>query len=104
MVVAAGVPEYVAQGMLGRKKYLDEYMRLPLDKKRDTAKKILKIVEIYPSETDKQEVLDKTSEILGMKIDENTLKQLRKALVFSGQYAKLPNEKREQIHKILGGE
>jgi hypothetical protein len=103
LAISAGVPEYVVQGMLGRKKYLDQYMALPLEDKRAFAKKILKIVSIYADKASQQEVLDRTSEILGMKIDENTLKQLKEALAFSGQYAKLPDEKREQISKILGG-
>lgn len=42
LAIMAGVPVYVAQGMLGRKQYLDEYMRVPIDKKRDFARKILR--------------------------------------------------------------
>jgi hypothetical protein len=98
MAVASGIPEYVAQGMLGRKKYLDEYMRLPLDKKAEFAKKILKIVEIYPSETDKQEVLAKASEMLGIAVDEKTINAL-KGLVANWQ--KLPDADKA---RLLGGQ
>jgi hypothetical protein len=45
-----------------------------------------------------------TSGILGMKIDENTLKQLREALAFSNEYAQLPTDRKDTINKILGGE
>lgn len=39
LVVVAGVPEYVAQGMLGRKQYLDQYLRLPLEKDKNLLEK-----------------------------------------------------------------
>lgn len=44
--IIAGVPEYAAQAMLGRKQYLDTYFKLPLQTRREFAEKILASVTI----------------------------------------------------------
>ncbi len=59
------MPEYVAQGMLGRKQYLDQYLRMPLEKRQEFAKKILYAVNVYSDKADKQEVLQKAGQIMG---------------------------------------
>lgn len=66
LAVASGVPEYVAQAMLGRKKYLDQYMALPLDQKREFAKKILRKVSIYSTPEDEAEKRRIAAETLGL--------------------------------------
>lgn len=66
MAISAGIPEYVAQGMLGRKKYLDQYMALPLDQKREFAKKILRKTSVYASKEDEAEKRRALAEALGL--------------------------------------
>lgn len=66
LAISAGVPEYVAQAMLGRKKYLDQYMALPLDQKREFAKKILRKVALYAQPEDEAEKRRILAETLGL--------------------------------------
>lgn len=99
LAITAGVPEYVAQGMLGRKQYLDQYLRLPLEKKQEYAKKILKAVSIYSDKADKQEVIDQVAKSLGIDastLNENTLRGLGKLLQ---NYHALPDPDKK---KLLG--
>lgn len=80
MAITAGVPEFVAQGMLGRKKYLDQYMALPLEEKRDFAKKILRKVSIYSSEQDQAERRKNLSDMLGLEVTPDLEAKLKAAL------------------------
>jgi integrase len=98
------VPAYVAHAMLGRKQYLDQYLAHPLSERQVFYKKISKHVGLFESNADKQEVLDKTSEILGIKIDEKTLKQLKEALSLANQWATLKLKNKAKIDSLLESE
>lgn len=101
------MPEYVVQGMLGRKKYLDQYMALPLADKQAFAKKILKVVSIYADKADKQEVVKQMAQIMGIQesdLDEAKIAAVQALFVKMGQFAKLPIDKIEQVNKLLGGQ
>jgi len=101
IAIAIGVPDYIVQGMLGRKKYLDEYNAQPLEKRQEFARKILKAVNLYADKADKQEVINKAAEIIGIDpsaLDETKLQAFKGLL---SQFSKLPVEKLDQISKIL---
>lgn len=66
LAIGAGVPDEIVQAMLGRKQYLDQYLRMPLVKKQEFAAKILRAVSIYRDKANKAEMKDKVKEILGM--------------------------------------
>jgi len=66
IVTGAGVPEYVAQAMLGRHAYLMQYYRQPLEKRQEFAKKILAAVSVYADKQNKQEILQKAGQLLGL--------------------------------------
>lgn len=105
--IKAGVPEYIVMGMLGRKKYLDQYMALTLDDKRAYAKKILKKVSIYADKADKTEIARQMAQVMGVAESDMTdakLAALQGILAKVGQFAKLPTGDLEQINKLLGGE
>jgi hypothetical protein len=72
MAITAGEPEYVAQAMLGRKKYLDQYMALPLDQKREFGKKILRKVAVYSTQADASERRRSLAETLGIPFEQIT--------------------------------
>lgn len=97
LAIASGVPEYIVQGMLGRKQYLDEYNRQPLNIRQQFARKILRAVNVYATEKSEEEQLEELGkitdvenvspeqkarlrEVLGlfMKIQPNKLKELLK--------------------------
>lgn len=98
LAMAAGVPEYVAQGMLGRKRYLDQYDRLPLAEKQAFAKKILKVVSVYADKISDEEKRKQAAQILGLgDLSEEQAQKLRQVLF------RLLNEP-EQANKLLGGQ
>lgn len=74
--ITAGVPEYVAQGMLGRKKYLDQYLRLPVEMKQDFARKILEKVDVYAPKVDDTQKRKAVANVLGL--DDLTPEQMTK--------------------------
>jgi len=88
LAITSGVPEYVAQGMLGRKQYLDQYMRLPLETKRDYAKKILAKVNVYSQPQDTQAVKQGLAQLLGL--DNVTDDQLKQAQTLLKGLLRLP--------------
>lgn len=99
LAIAAGVPEFVVQGMLGRKKYLDQYMALPLDKKREFASRVLAQVSIYAEPQNKQVVRAQVAEVLGLEnVDDKTLSTLKGLLQ---GFSKLPADKLDVMSKIL---
>lgn len=65
LATAAGVPEYITQGTLGRRQYLDEYLRVPLEKKREFARKILRLVSVY-REKNQEQALEDMGQLLGI--------------------------------------
>jgi integrase len=74
------VPAYIAHAMLGRKQYLDQYLSHPLSDRQAFYKKIAKHVSVHESKADKQEVIDKAAEMLGMPkgaLDETKFNALR---------------------------
>jgi hypothetical protein len=77
LVVSSGIAEYVAQGMLGRKQYLDEYMRLSLDQKRQFATKILRVVSLEHVKKTPEQTAQEASALLGMNVDAAKLESLK---------------------------
>jgi hypothetical protein len=59
------MPEYIVQGMLGRKQYLDEYNRQPLNIRQQFARKILRAVNVYTTEKSEEEQLEELGKIMG---------------------------------------
>lgn len=81
LAIGAVSSEYIVQGMLGRKQYLDEYNRQPLEKKREYAKKILKAVSIHIDEKDQEQMLEDAGKVLGLeKITPEQGRALKEAL------------------------
>ena len=106
MAVTA-VPTYVAQAMLGRGAYLDEYYIQPLDKRQEFARKILKAVSMLVDKADKTEIANKTAEILGIDpslLDEKKLAQLKDAFAVASQFAKLPIESIDKLKALIAGD
>lgn len=100
LVIASGIPEYVAQGMLGRKQYLDEYMRLSLEHKRAFAQKILKVVSLDIAEKNTAKTAAAVSDMLGVDVDEKKLEMI-KALVSS--FSALPQDKLTTLLTAVNG-
>lgn len=91
MAIAAGIPEYVVQGMLGGRQYLDQYNREPLDVKKKFAKKTLRAVSIYSEEKTEEERLTEAGEILGLgKITPEQAARLKETL---GMVMTIPKSK-----------
>jgi hypothetical protein len=59
------MPEYIVQGMLGRKQYLDEYNHQPLNIRQQFARKILRAVNVYTTEKSEEEQLEELGKIVG---------------------------------------
>lgn len=101
------MPTYVAQAMLGRGAYLDEYYIQPLDKRQEFARKILKAVSMLVDKADKTEIANKTAEILGIDpslLDEKKLAQLKDAFAVASQFAKLPIESIDKLKALIAGD
>ncbi|WP_331002218.1 tyrosine-type recombinase/integrase [Nitrososphaera sp.] len=81
------VPAYVAHAMLGRKQYLDQYQVHNLAERQAFYQKIAKHVSVHESKADRQEVLQKASEMLGIAVDENTINALK---TITANWRKLP--------------
>lgn len=95
LAIMTGVPEYIVQGMLGRRQYLDQYMRVPLDKKREFARKILRAVSIYRDEKDKEELLEEAGQILGLgKLTPEQARAIKETL---SMFMKMPPIKRKEL-------
>ena len=63
-IAKSAVDIYVAQAMLGRSEYLDQYDADPPEKRREAARKILKAVDIYAHAKSKEEKLIEAGETL----------------------------------------
>ena len=90
------MPTYVAQAMLGRGAYLDEYYIQPLEKRQEFGRKILKAVAVMTDKADKTEIVSKTAEILGIDpslLDEKKLTQLKDAFAVASQFMSMPADR-----------
>lgn len=97
LAIAAGVPEYVVQGMLGRKQDLDEYSRQPLAKRQEFAKKRLRQVSIYRDEKDKEQMLEEAGKMLGLgKLTPEQAAQLKEKLSL---FLRMPMPKFKELLK-----
>ncbi len=99
--ISAGVPEYIAHGMLGRRKYLDQYLVLSLDEKRSWYQKIAKHLNLHESQAAKGEILREVSALLGTDVDEQKLAGLRGLL---REFMTLGDQQLEELKKnVLKG-
>jgi integrase len=99
LVVSSGIPEYVAQGMLGRKQYLDEYMRLSLEQKRTFATKILKVVSLYNEKPNSDEVRKQAANVMGL--DDLTPEQAEKIKSIFASMLAAPEDKLTRLFKAV---
>jgi hypothetical protein len=107
LAISPEVQAYTAQAMLGRGAYLKQYYILPLEKRQEYARKILKAVNPYADKADKQETVKQLAQMLGLKADDLTdekIAAIQGLLGRVGQFATLPVEKLQQINKLLSGE
>ena len=83
LALIAIVPEYIAMGMLGSRKYLDQYNAPPLEKRREFAKQILKAVDIYTKPVDKDAIRKEAAGVLGLEnLTPEQALQLKNALQY----------------------
>jgi len=96
--ISAGVPDYIAHGMLGRKKYLSQYLVLRSDEKAAWYMKIAKHLSLYESKADKADVLAEASKILGMELTEAKLQALKGLM---GEFMRLGDRDLERLKKTI---
>ncbi|WP_415283911.1 hypothetical protein [Candidatus Nitrososphaera sp. FF02] len=98
------VPVYVAQAMLGRGAYLDEYYIQPLEKRQEFGRKILKAVSTLTVKADKADIVASVAETLGIDsstLSDEKLSKLREAFSMAGHFLRMPNDKLQLVSKIL---
>ncbi len=97
--ISAGVPDYICHAMLGRKRYLDQYLRLPLDEKCEWYRKIAKEVNVYESKKNRAEILAEASKLLNMDISEEKLTALKGLM---GEFMRLGDKDLERLKRSIG--
>jgi integrase-like protein len=103
-IVITVVPDYIAQGMLGRRAYLHQYNRQPLEKRQEFARKILKAVSIHSEKVDKQETIKEMAKLMGIdetQISDEKLAAMQGLLGRIGQFIRLPADQLNQVNEIL---
>jgi|GEM_PF-1937615 len=92
------VPAYVAHAMLGRKQYLDEYLRLTQEERGTLYKKIARHVSVFESKTEKAELLAEASRLLGVELTEEKLQALKSVM---NEFMRLGDRDLERLKKTI---
>lgn len=95
------VPAYIANAMLGRMQYLDQYQAHPLSERQAFYKKIAKHVGLFGSQADKAQVLAEASKIAGVELSEDKLNAIKSLL---GHFATMPIEDIDKLKALLGSD